>query len=273
MTEIVDCLFACDLDRTLIYSLAAAVLGGGYDPADPDALLCVELLDGRPISYVTPDVPSLLRVLSALCVFVPVTTRTVLQYRRIRLFADDCTPEWAICANGGHILHRGRPDASWHRSIVGIVADTGIDPQLVVRRMVALGDWVLNAKVADEVFGYAVVDLSRADAPAIAELGHWLGAHGWVLSRQGRKIYAAPAGVEKWAAVQEVRDRSGTLRVGAAGDSLLDRKLLERADFSVRPPHGELEVVGCPVDVLIADAGVKAGAGVLAAGIAWAGRG
>jgi hypothetical protein len=233
----------------------------------------VELLDGRPISYVTPEVPSLLRDLAALSVFVPVTTRTVLQYRRIQLFAGDRTPEWAICANGGHILRRGRPDAAWHRSMVGTVVGTGIDPGEVVRRMVALGDWVLSAKVADEVFVYAVLDLSRAHVPAIAELGDWLGAGGWVLSEQGRKIYAAPAGVEKWTAVQEVRERTGSARVGAAGDSLLDRRMLEGADFAIRPPHGELEVVGCPVDVLVSDTGVAAGAGVLAAAIAWAARG
>jgi hypothetical protein len=49
--------------------------------------------------------------------------------------------------------------------------------------------------------------------------------------------------------------------------------MLEGADFAIRPPHGELEVVGCPVDVLVSDTGVAAGAGVLAAAIAWAARG
>lgn len=265
-------LFACDLDRTLIYSLEAAGLGTGGGLVDPSTLHCVELLDDEPLSYVMPEVPALLRRLSDICRFLPVTTRTIRQYRRIDLFAGELAPEWAVCANGGHLLWWGRPDDGWHRSMGRILADTGVEPDDVAHRMAALGDWVARARVADELFVYAVVDLERADSAAIDHLGEWLDGQGWQLSRQGRKIYAAPVGVEKWAAVDEVRDRTGATRVGAAGDSILDRVMLDRANFSVRPPHGELEVVGHRADLVLPVAGVEAGAAVLAAAIAWAGR-
>lgn len=263
-------LFACDLDRTLIFSLEAAALGAGPGPVDPASLHCVELLDDEPLSYVTPEVPVLLRRLSELCTFVPVTTRSIRQYRRVDLFTGDRTPEWAVCANGGHLLWRGRPDVAWHRSMGRILAATGVDPRDVAGRLAALGDWCTRPRLADDLFVYAVVERERADGTRIAELGDWLGERGWLLSCQGRKLYATPVGLEKWTAVKEVGDRTGATRIGAAGDSLLDLRMLDGADYSVRPPHGELEVVGHTVDLVLPVTGVGAGAAVLAAGIAWA---
>lgn len=267
-------LFACDLDRTLIYTVRSAALGSANDEADQSAmgLRCVERVHDEPLSYVTEDVPGLLRRLRELCVFVPVTTRSRGQYRRVDLFTGPNEPEWAVCANGGHLLHRGRPDVDWHRRMADRLDATSADPGEVARRIAALGDWVTRSRVADGLFAYALVDVSAAQDEPIADLAAWLDERGWVLSRQGRKIYAAPAGVDKWEAVEEVLRRTGASQVGAAGDSILDRALLDRADFSVRPPHGELDIIGHPTDIVVAAPGAAAGAAILRAAIDWAGE-
>ncbi|MGH9226130.1 MAG: HAD family hydrolase [Acidimicrobiales bacterium] len=262
-------LFACDLDRTLIYTVRSAALGSGRDTAETNGLRCVEWVHGEPLSYVTADVPGLLRQLSDVCRFVPVTTRSRGQYRRVELFTGRHQPEWAVCANGGHLLHRGRPDTDWHRMMSERLAATSADPGEVARRLAGLGDWVTRSRVADGLFSYALVDVAASEDEPVAELAHWLQERGWVLSRQGRKIYAAPAGVDKWAAVAEVCRRTGATRVAAAGDSILDQVLLDRADFSIRPPHGELAATRHPVDLVVVPSGVAAGAAILRAALAW----
>lgn len=76
-------LVASDLDRTLIYSSAALAL------TMPDAraprLLCVEVHESKPLSYMTETAAGLLADLGDAAVFVPTTTRTRKQYQRINL--------------------------------------------------------------------------------------------------------------------------------------------------------------------------------------------
>ena len=282
-----DLLFACDLDRTLIYTARSVALrrkGDVAEPAPPalDALVCVERVHGEPLSFATAAVPGLLQQLGRHCRVVPVTTRSRGQYRRVELFTGANQPEWAVCANGGHLLHWGKPDQAWYRAMVDCLDASSAGPGEVARRLIALGDWVTGSRVADGLFAYALVDRAvagagagaaagaEAIADAIDSLVEWLDERGWVLSLQGRKIYAAPVGLDKWTAVQEVARRTGATHIAAAGDSILDRALLDGADFSVRPPHGELEAIGYPADVIVPVAGVVAGTDVLLAAIAWA---
>lgn len=78
-------LIATDLDRTLIYSAAAA---GVADPDDPLAMAefrCVELYRGAPQSFMSPAAVDLLAELDTLAVVVPTTTRSVEQFRRVDL--------------------------------------------------------------------------------------------------------------------------------------------------------------------------------------------
>jgi len=64
---------ATDLDRTLIYSMAAIESTmNGVVPA----LLCVEMYDGKPLSYMTIEAARLLELVRSNAVLVPTTTRT-----------------------------------------------------------------------------------------------------------------------------------------------------------------------------------------------------
>ena len=77
-------LVASDLDRTLIYSAAALALPLPDERAP--RLLCVEVYESQPLSYMTETAAALLAELGELgdeAVFVPTTTRTRQQYRRI----------------------------------------------------------------------------------------------------------------------------------------------------------------------------------------------
>ena len=73
---------------------------------------CVEIYQGREISFVTEKTYGLLKKLKEKALFVPVTTRTVEQYRRIDLGVG--TLPYALVCNGGVLLANGQEDESWY---------------------------------------------------------------------------------------------------------------------------------------------------------------
>ncbi|WP_299572556.1 HAD hydrolase family protein [uncultured Williamsia sp.] len=260
-------LAAVDLDRTLIFSAASA--GAGVD-----GLRCVEHLDDRPLSYMSPTTVDLLDELDARALVVPVTTRTVEQYRRVRF--PGRPRAFAVAANGGEILVDGEPDPVWRKQIDAAVS-TAMPVPSVYARVVADGDpvWLRAARVADELFCYAVIDPAAAPDDLVERWRVWAEADGWNVSRQGRKVYLMPDAVTKWSAVAEVAARAGVPadRVFAAGDGALDRPVLEHAHRSIRPRHGELEELSWhhPTLSVSSASGVAASEEVVAALLRWAG--
>lgn len=228
-------LVACDLDQTLIYSRRAFRLPpGGPEPE----LRVAEVYRGEPASFVTARAAALLERLADAGELVPVTTRTLDQYRRIDL---GVRPRHAVTANGGTLLVDGEPDLSWERSVRHRLTESGRPLAEILRlaEQVADPSWVRTVRVADDYFVYLVAHERRL-IPDLAELEAELLAAGWTLSIQGRKVYLVPAALTKQAALAEVADRCGLTRIAAAGDSLLDAGLLDFADAAVRPAHGEL---------------------------------
>ncbi|MEU7598157.1 HAD family hydrolase [Streptomyces sp. NPDC039022] len=229
---------ASDLDRTLIYSAAA------LDLAVPDAeaprLLCVEVYEHRPLSYMTETAAELLAALADATTFVPTTTRTREQYGRIHLPGP--APRFAICANGGHLLVEGESDPSWQRTVAARLSAECASLDEVRTHLLRTADpaWLLKERVAEGLFAYLVVERSLLPQTWVKELAEWADARGWTVSLQGRKVYAVPKPLTKSAAVAEVVRRTGASQVLAAGDSLLDADLLLAADRGWRPGHGEL---------------------------------
>ena len=251
-------LVCSDLDRTLIYSAAAFALDGP-DETMP-RLLCVEFYQGKPLSYVTETAARTLEAVAKTATFVPTTTRTPEQYRRVHLLEKP--PAYAICANGGRILVDGEDDPDWAESVRKLVAD-GCAPLAEVERHLAevSGDFVLKRRTASGLFAYAVVDRAALPPGWTDALTAWCADRGWRTSLQGRKIYCLPAGLSKAAAATEIARRTGATVTLAAGDSLLDIELLEAADLSVRPAHGELHDTGwtSPATAVTAARGIAAG--------------
>ncbi|MEV1051351.1 HAD family hydrolase [Streptomyces sp. NPDC049887] len=256
-------LITSDLDRTLIYSAAALQL------TVPDAraprLLCVEVYESKPLSYMTEAAAALLTELAHDAVFVPTTTRTREQYARIRLPGP--APRYAICANGGHLLVDGESDRDWQRVVAARLADECAPLAEVRAHLLAAADpaWLLKERVAEDLFAYLVVERSLLPDGWTRELSAWAETKGWTVSLQGRKIYAVPKPLTKSAAVRELARRTGAERILAAGDSLLDADLLLAADHAWRPGHGELaDTDWAPRHVTaLAERGVEAGEEIL----------
>ncbi|MCF4138130.1 HAD family hydrolase [Streptomyces sp. Tue 6430] len=256
-------LVASDLDRTLIYSAAALAL------TMPDAraprLLCVEVHESRPLSYMTETAARLLTDLGDAAVFVPTTTRTRKQYQRISLPGPP--PKYAICANGGHLLVDGVSDPDWQAVVNARLADECAPLAEVQAHLAAFADplWLRKERIAEDLFAYLVVERELLPEEWVKELAVWAEERGWTVSLQGRKIYAVPKPLTKSAAVREVARRTGAELTLTAGDSLLDADLLLVSDRGWRPGHGELHEAAwtAPQVTALPERGVLAGERIL----------
>ncbi|MFJ6566529.1 HAD family hydrolase [Streptomyces sp. NPDC091292] len=250
---------ASDLDRTLIYSTPALALR--MPDAEAPRLLCVEVYDNKPLSYMTETAAALLEDLAATTFFVPTTTRTREQYHRIHLPGPP--PQFAICANGGHLLVDGVSDEDWQRRVRARLADECAPLAEIRAHLQRTADpaWLLKERVAEDFFAYLVVERPLLPEGWVKELAAWAEGRGWTVSLQGRKIYVVPKPLTKSAAMREVVRRTGDTLTLAAGDSLLDADLLLAADRAWRPGHGELADEGwqAPHLTALAETGVMAG--------------
>lgn len=229
-------IFASDLDRTLIYSEASR---GTEVPQEE--MVPVETNKGRYISFMSQTAIRLLTELSSKVLFVPVTTRTVEQYRRIFLFQETIIPRYAVTSNGGTILIDGEPDPVWREKIVKAAGTSASakEAKALFDRTTS-PDWALSERYSDDLFFSIEIDRAKVPGPEIEQLRMELLSVGWRLSLQGRKMYLVPERVSKGEALLYLKERLGLQKAVAAGDSLLDESLLSAADHAIAPCHGEL---------------------------------
>jgi len=231
-------LVASDLDRTLIYSTTARRLSDDEPP-----VVCVEVHDGKPVSFMTAAAAQGFVTLAAHSTLVPVTTRVPEQFERVRL--PGRTPRYAITANGGLLYVDGDLDRAWSADVARALV--GAFPLAAVWEhagQICRPEWTIKLRNAAELFCYAVVRPSRLPAGFVEDVGGWAAERGWRISLQGRKLYWVPEALTKSAAVAEVARRIDADLVLAAGDSLLDIDLLLGADLGIHPRHGELYETG-----------------------------
>lgn len=227
---------ALDLDQTLVYSVRSA------GPLDGVSTVWVEDYQDAPLSLMTTATHQALRELATRHHVLPVTTRTPDQYARIRL---PMTVPTAVCANGGVLLRHGVRDAAWdrrvHSDLRGYAPAASVSAHL---DNVSSSQWVKTRRQVEDLFVYLVAH-SREQVPDgwAEELEAWAAPLGWGVSVQGRKAYVVPHGLSKGAAALRLAQELGGPLL-AAGDSELDRSLLEVALVAARPAHGELHRSG-----------------------------
>lgn len=236
-------LAATDLDRTLVHSARAAGTAPGADT------LCLERRGEVPTAMLTRRTAADLVDLDRGACWVPATTRTVAEYRRLDLPRRlGVAPRFAVCASGGVLLVDGEPDPAWAREVRrGLAAAAPLAE--VARRLGPSRD-------ADGCFLVARRAQARLDG-----LAAWCAPRGWRVDVDRDKVHVLPVALTKSAAVAEVRRRTGAGRLLAAGDSPLDADLLAAADAGVQPVDGRLYASGWRADHVAVTAGSGLGAG------------
>lgn len=205
-----------DLDGTLIFSV------GKKRPGD---ILC-EIKDGREISCITPRQAELLPGLE----IIPVTTRSVEQYRRINI--PGFTPEYALADNGGTLLVGGVPDPEWTRGSLELAAECGAELSECRRVLEQDAFRSFEIRMVDGLFLF-----TKSDDPesTLAMLEKAAGER-VLCYAVGAKVYALPAKLCKGSAAKRLAERIAPgCRIVCAGDSAMDIPLLNIADTAVFP--------------------------------------
>lgn len=235
---------ATDLDGTVLFSERAM----GDNRPDAGRLRPIDVDGDRTYAYMTDSAVDRWVDLATAGAVVPVTTRSVPQYLRLRLPGPP--PRHAVVCNGARLLVDGVSDPTWERTVRRAVAGSAAPFDEVWRQAVGWGAerGFAAVRAVEDFFVYLTVSVREDWLTGFArDADTWLRGRGWRASLQGRKLYLLPAALDKAPAVAEVATRLGAARVVAGGDSLLDERMLRDADAAIRPAHGELHVTGFSV--------------------------
>lgn len=214
-------LFNIDLDNTIIYSYKHDI---GEDKK------CVEVYQGREISFITGETARLLASFPENVLLVPTTTRTVEQYHRINLGIP--TPPYAIVCNGGVLLVDGEEWDSWYRDSLQCVHPAR--KTLELAKSMLESDPDVNFEVRD-IRRLFVFTKSAKPQETAARLEKKLDKRLAGVFQNGNKVYVVPNAMNKGAAVRRLREKLGADFVIAAGDSEFDIPMLWCADCPIAP--------------------------------------
>lgn len=224
--EAVMIVFHTDLDNTLIYS---------YKHDIGRQKRCVEVYQGREISFVTQETYRLLQRLSEQkrrILIVPTTTRTIEQYQRIDLGVGD--PEYALVCNGGVLLVNGKEDADWYHDSLERIRDSKSELEKALKFLESDTRRNFELRFIKELFVFTKCEESEA---VVEELRMILNGDMVDVFHNGVKVYVVPRALDKGNAVERFRRYAKADYVIAAGDSEFDIPMLEAADRGIAAPE------------------------------------
>lgn len=234
--------FHTDLDNTLIYS---------YKHDIGENKRCVEIYQGREISFVTQETYRLLHKLSECreqVLIVPTTTRTAEQYARIDMGVGGF--RYALVCNGGVLLTSGtddhiadtiadnnaivREDEKWYRDSLEMIQDSVGELRRALSLLDADPRRTFELRFVRDLFVYTKCGEPEA---VVNDLKKVLNAEMVDIFNNGVKVYVVPKALNKGKAVARFRKYVGADYVIAAGDSVFDVSMLEAADLGFAPPE------------------------------------
>lgn len=240
-------LYASDLDRTLIFSerfIFENPTSAKYSP--------VEYKEDRIISYMSNDVNSKLHCINdnKKVQFVPVTTRSLSEYKRVNL---GFTPEYAIVANGAIILHNGEVMEEWNDYIKSKLDYTEV---LDLSQDICdlIDSLVKQPKLIDNSYlFFKINDQALFDEEVVNLINRY---PNWTFTRQVNKCYAIPNHFSKQIALRWLWHKLNHPYIVASGDSELDLPMLTLANRAIIPSHGSLVKDGFVTQGTFADGGI-----------------
>ncbi|MGN0688439.1 MAG: HAD hydrolase family protein [Oscillospiraceae bacterium] len=233
-------LFTCDLDNTLLYSYKHRRSGD----------VCIEILKDKEQGFTTARTLELLWQLNTYknVVTVPLTTRSVEQYSRIKWGA--AAPENALVSNGTLLLGAFGLDEEWWEESLAATLDYKDDIQRMYDLLLPQ-DSFIRVRIVDEMYLFVYCAEGVDPAETAAQIQELTKLN---VKRAGKKIYLFPPAADKGAAAARMAKRIGADFLIAAGDSAIDLPMLKAADLAIIP-NNELvnedyrQCTVCPDDV------------------------
>lgn len=231
-------MFNVDLDNTLIYSYRHEI---GEDKR------CVEIYQGREVSFMSDRSWELLREVSRRVLVVPTTTRTVEQYRRIDFGVGEIP--YALVCNGGVLLVNGREDEKWYAESMERIRDSRYELARAEKMLEEDGNRCFEVRNVKGLFLFTKSDRAEESAERLRQV---LDGSQVEVFCNGVKVYVAPKSLTKGNAVMRLKERLGAApgtvpgveKVIAAGDSVFDVSMLKCADVGFVPAGLEVGEAG-----------------------------
>lgn len=214
-----------DLDNTLIYS---------YKRDIGEQKRCVEIYQGRAISFMSEKSYRKLKEVKKKVLVVPTTTRTLEQYKRINL-GIGMVP-YALVCNGGVLLKAGEEDEAWYEESLRMVADC--QEQLEIAERMLEVDPYLDFEIRN-IQKLFIFTKSCEPDKTIAYLKQELDTSLVDVFSNGVKVYVVPKQLSKGEAVRRfrkyIKEEITIDTVIAAGDSEFDVSMLHAVDIGLAP--------------------------------------
>lgn len=213
-------LFASDLDNTLLFSYKHR----------KESDICVEYLDGKEQGFFTKTAVERLCSIHRSLMFIPVTSRSIEQYKRIQ-FPKEGTPQYAVTTNGAILLVNGEVDPRWYET-----SRAAVEPwQQQLHDAYELLAHIPEAKrfrIVDEMYLFTACD-TPADAEAVASSTR--GKTSLDVAVSGRKVYFFPPPINKGQAITRLKELFTPDHTISAGDTSIDLPMLEKSDWAIVP--------------------------------------
>lgn len=203
-----------DLDGTLIFSAKRKQVGD----------IVIERKNGAEISCVTKRQAALFSRLENV---IPVTTRSIEQYKRIEFARFGFIPKYALCDNGGTLLVNGERDAEWAEWSSGIFSECEGELSRFHTLLEQDPRRSFEVRLVDKLFLFTK---SSEPTETLEYLGNGERCECFFT---GEKVYVVPKKLSKGAAVKRLAERLGLAEFAAAGDSLMDLPMLNAARTAV----------------------------------------
>ncbi len=228
-------IYFSDLDRTIIYSNKFI----GKEKNE----ICVETLNGEEISYMSPKTIEYLKEILKEKKFIPTTTRSIEQFKRIKFNEHDINFEWSIVSNGGNILYKGEIVKEWTEILASKLKTCGSLTYIMesFKEKYENIEGINKIRDVDDVFFYIVVDKNIFDESNIEIFKEFLLEYKWDLYVNGRKIYFLPKVLTKEAAIEFLSNYLNEKKFGALGDSIMDLNMLKVAYKAYIPKGSYIE--------------------------------
>ena len=213
-------LFACDLDNTLIHS---------YKHRTPEDI-CIEIYNDREQSFISSRAINLLRKIITKIIFIPVTTRSIEQYNRIK-WQEDILPKYAVVSNGANLIEDGKINTEWQKETLTYIQP--YEEELHYQHSLLSQDKHFSiCRIVDNSFLFLkCCDELNVDACALELQNNTK----LTVEHFGRKIYLFPPLLNKGEALRRLQNKISPIHTFCAGDSYIDIPMLNLADTAYVP--------------------------------------
>lgn len=221
--------FVSDLDNTIIFSYKKDI--------GKDKVLVEKKLE-KELSFMSSYSHNRLEILDRDYNFIPLTTRSLEQYRRINFFKKQKI-KIALIANGGILLENDKIVDNWYEESLSLVKES-LEELKKAREILAKRDEIFfEIKLVDGLF---IFTKSNKTEITLESLKEGLDLSLVDINNHKEKIYVFPKNINKGKSLERLRNFYKFTKIVVAGDSEMDIPMLERGDISIFPTKLEKNI-------------------------------